>query len=200
MSTTLDVELLKNKVKDMVRQAAIARIGDHARKDGFELVEIAGERSTGEVLGNWMSIILVTGDAIRITLKLHFSLHEAKSFSQVAYGQGSPDGVSDSKAVDFVKELSNLMAGYIVKTFESMHIPMGISLPLYTRGFYEVFADYAPSDSPLVRFSDVWQLTHEEKVINGTVMIEISDPQALVAVCDYDINQDDSDESEFDFL
>lgn len=200
MSSTVDIDSIKIKVKEMVRQSAITRIGDHSRQDGFQLLELSDTRSAGEVLGNWMSIILVTGDAIRITLKLHFTYRDAKAISHFVYGEDSPDGVSDTKAVDFVKELSNLMAGYIVKSFESMSIPMGISLPLCTRGFYEVFADYVPTESPLIRCSDLWRLEHNDQAINGTVMIEISNPNALDAICDYDISQDDSEDSEFDFL
>ncbi|MCG8667870.1 MAG: hypothetical protein MI867_00525 [Pseudomonadales bacterium] len=200
MSTTIDVETVKQKVIEMVRQAAITRVGDHSRLDGFELLELSDTRAAGEVLGNWMSIILVTGDAIRITLKLHFSSSDAKAVSHVVYGEDSPNGVSDAKAEDFVKELSNLMAGYIVKTFEGMNIPMGISLPLCTRGFYEVFADYVPTESPLIRFSDLWRLEYKNRAISGTVMIEISNPNALDALCDFDLDQDDDDDSEFDFL
>ena len=200
MSSTVDVDLIKDKIKEMVRQSALMRIGDQTRQEGFQLVEIADQHSPGEVLGNWMSIILVTGDAMRLTLKLHFSRQDAKAISYAVYGEKSPEGVSDAKAVDFVKELSNLMAGCIVQNFESMNIPMGISLPLSTRGFYEVFADYAHTESPLIRYSDLWRLEHDGQAINGTVMVEISNPNALDAICDFELSQDDSDDSEFDFL
>lgn len=201
MDKTENEALIKAKVTDVIRHAVQTRIGDHAHQDGFELVDLAGIQNAGQVLGNWMSIILVTGDAIRITLKLHFAYRDAKAISQVVYGANNPDDISDAKAVDFIKEFSNLTAGYIVKIFESVDISMGISLPLCTRGLYEIFADYVPVDKPLIRYSDIWQLERQGHFINGSVMVEISNAKAIEALLNYDISDENAeDDSEFDFL
>lgn len=199
MSTSDNVEQIKQKITELIRHAAEARIRDHSREDDFALTEL--NRTPGQVLGNWMSIILVTGEAVRITIKLHFSNEQAKAISHNVYGVSSANEVSDIKATDFVKELCNLTAGYLVQIFEEMSIPLGISLPLCTRGFYEVFADYSPTTSPLIRYSDLWRLEHQDQHINGSVMIEITNASALAALADFELSQDDSDDdSEFDFL
>lgn len=201
MDKTENEALIKAKVTDVIRHAVQTRIGDHARQEGFQLIDLAGTQTAGQVLGNWMSIILVTGDAIRITLKLHFAYRDAKAISQVVYGVKNPDDISDTKAVDFIKEFSNLTAGYIVKIFESVNISMGISLPLCTRGLYEIFADYVPASKPLIRYSDIWRLEHEGHFINGSVMVEISNAKAIEALLNYDISDENAeDDSEFDFL
>ncbi len=201
MTIMVNIDLIKSKVKELVRHAALARIEDHSRLEGFDLQELEGLYKPGQVMGNWMSIILVTGDALRITVKLHFSLQDARALSCTVYGAESPESVGEGKAVDFVKELCNLTVGYIVKEFDAMSIAMGISLPLCTRGFYEVFADYVPTEQPLIRFSDIWRLEHEGHAVNATVMYEISNPEVLQVLESYEVDEGDSeDDSEFDFL
>jgi hypothetical protein len=201
VSTSADIHLIKTKVSQLVRHAALTRIGDHTRHQGFELLELNQSFRPGQVLGNWMSIILVTGDALRVTLKLHFSLRDAKGLSLEVYGAKDPSEISDTQAIDFIKELSNLLAGYLIQAFEAIKIPMGISLPLCTRGFYEVFADYSETEQPLIRCSDIWRLVFESFSIDSTVMIEISDSAALCELADYEPGVEHSDDaSEFDFL
>ena len=74
-------------------------------------------------------------------------------------------------------------------------------MPLGTRGFYEIFADYTSSTSPILRYDDLWCLAYQDIKILGSVMIEVSDTQAIENFMSYEINTDqDSDEGEFDFL
>ena len=44
-------------------------------------------------------------------------------------------------------------------------VELGISLPLSTRGFYEVFSDYAEKHHPIVAFSDFWELRVDGQAI-----------------------------------
>ena len=148
-----------------------------------------------------MSLILVTGTPIKITLKLHFSHKDIKKLIVPLYQVSAPEDISDQQSMDFIKELCNLIAGYIEQAFEQKDISLGISLPLGTRGFYEIFADYTPTTSPILKYDDLWSLKFEDMDILGSVMIEISDINALENFASYDIVEDeDSDEGEFDFL
>ncbi len=202
MKTVVDIDVLKARINALVRHAAQMRIGDHSRLEGFELRETPDSLSAGKVLGNWMSIILVTGEAFRVTLKFHFSLADARGLSRKVYGANTSDDVSNAQAVDFIKELSNLTAGYVVQVCEGMNIPMGISLPLCTRGFYEVFSDYSETSHPLVRYTDTWSLCYLDARVHGTAMVEISDANALEPLLTFqpeaDVEADD--DSDFDFL
>ncbi len=200
MTTEASLEQLKDKIKLLVRHAAEDRIRKHASQEDFTLVDI-DDFQTGQVLGNWMALILITGSPLKITLKLHFSHKNIKKLIVPLYRAASPAGISDQQSMDFIKELCNLTAGYIEQAFEQKDISLGISLPLGTRGFYEVFADYTPSTSPILKYNDIWSLKFEDMEILGTVMIEINDSHALENFMSYDIVEDeDSDEGEFDFL
>lgn len=194
------LEQLKDKIKHLIRYAAEDRVRKHSGQANFNLVDITNHKP-GQVLGNWMSLILITGTPLKITLKLHFSHRNIKQLIFPLYHAGSPEEISDQQSMDFIKELCNLTAGYIEQSFEQNDIPLGISLPLGTRGFYEIFADYSSSTSPVLKYDDLWSLKFENMEILGTVMVEVSDINALENIADYKVDDDeDSDEGEFDFL
>lgn len=199
--TTDDANSMKDTIRELVRTAALSCIQDQSQQEGFLLEETGDQLHAGHVLGNMMSIILVTGDALRITLKIHFSMDSAKRLSYSVYRCKTAADVEDGKAIDFLKELCNLIAGQLVRNFESVSIPMGISLPLCTRGFYEVFADYSPTEKPLIRFSDVWRLSLNDASVYGSVMYEISNAERLSQVSDIRIEEEpEDDDAGFDFL
>lgn len=194
------LEQLKDKIKHLIRYAAEDRVRKHSGQANFNLVDITNHKP-GQVLGNWMSLILITGTPLKITLKLHFSHRNIKQLIFPLYHAGSPEEISDQQSMDFIKELCNLTAGYIEQSFEQNDIPLGISLPLGTRGFYEIFADYSSSTSPVLKYDDLWSLKFENMEILGTVMVEVSDINALENIADYKVDDDeDNDEGEFDFL
>lgn len=200
MNTGHSLEQLKDKIKHLIRHAAEDRVRKHSGQANFNLVEISHYK-TGQVLGNWMSLILITGTPLKITLKLHFSHKSIKQLIFPLYHAGSPDEISDQQSMDFIKELCNLTAGYIEQAFEHNNIPLGISLPLGTRGFYEIFADYTSSTSPILKYDDLWSLKFENMEIIGTALIEVSDINTLENLASFEISDDeDDDEGEFDFL
>lgn len=203
MDSDDSIVLIKEKIRALVRHAAQSRACVHTRQSEFVLTGIEDQYQTGQILGNWMSLILITGDAIKITLKLHFSHQDIKKIVYPIYGAESPAMISDQQSMDFVKELSNLTAGYLEQIFEETGISLGISLPLGTRGFYEIFADYTPSSSPILKFSDLWCIKHSDIKISGSVMIEISDVNAVTNILSYEEGaetEEDDEEGEFDFL
>ncbi len=194
------LEQLKDKIKHVIRHAAEDRVRKHSDQANFNLVDV-NHYNTGQVLGNWMSLILITGTPLKITLKLHFSHKNIKQLIFPLYHASSPVEISDQQSMDFIKELCNLTAGYIEQAFAQNNIPLGISLPLGTRGFYEIFADYSSATTPVLKFDDLWSLKFENMEIIGTVMIEVSDINALENLVSYEVeNDEDSDEGEFDFL
>ena len=203
MTNDLSVNLISDKIKTLIRFAAQDRFRTHSRIEGFNLVDVK-HLKTGQVLGNWMSLILVTGNALKITQKLHFSHKDIKTLIHPIYRKDSASQISDQQSMDFVKELSNLTAGYLAQVFEDCDVPLGISLPLGTRGFYEVFADYTPSTHPLIKCDDLWCLEHDGIQIYGSVIIEITDITALKKILSYEPDtddvQDEEDDGDFDFL
>lgn len=203
MSGDVNIDLIKAKIQSLVRHAAQDRVRIHSRQDDFILVDV-DDCKTGQVLGNWMSLIMITGAALKITLKLHFSHKDIKKLVFPIYAAEAAEAISDQQSMDFVKELSNLTAGYLEQVFQNCDISLGISLPLGTRGFYEVFADYTPSSHPLIKYDDLWCLEYGEIKLFGSVMFEISDINALTSISTYEIDSTEDDENdddgEFDFL
>lgn len=195
---------VQEKLRNLVRHAAEERVRAYSRRDDFKLVEMPPARREGSVLGNWMALILMGGNTVRMTLKLHFAYQEIKVLAQPIFGADSPGDVSDAQATDFVKELCNQIAGYVVQIFETNEVPLGISLPLCTRGLYEVFADYTPTARPLLRYSDLWVLETGGIRLPGTVLIEIMDLEGAARLLDYEPPEEGADNGDddegFDFL
>jgi len=54
------------------------------------------------------------------------------------YGE-DPSAVTPEQGADFMKELCNLVSGALKRVFSGAGIQAGISLPLLTRGFDEIF-------------------------------------------------------------
>jgi CheY-specific phosphatase CheX len=184
----------------LIRHAAIDRVRTHTRENQFMLQEVEDKFKAGQVLANWMSLILISGEAIRITLKLQFSHKKIKNIIYPIYSKASPSEITDAQSMDYMKELGNLIAGYSVQMLEKMGIPLGISLPLGTRGFYEIFADYTDAEYPVIKYSDLWCIEYGETTIYGTVLTEVLDINTLEKVAFDETSNDDDDEGEFDFL
>ncbi|MFE8071141.1 hypothetical protein QQM79_08780 [Marinobacteraceae bacterium S3BR75-40.1] len=194
---------LKDKLRALVRHAAEERARVYSRRDDLQLAEMPKAHREGNVLGNWMSLILLGGETIRMTLKLHFAYKDVKAIAHPIYGAATPGDMSDTQATDFVKELCNLIGGYLVQIFEKNELSLGISLPLCTRGLYEVFADYTPASQPLIRYSDCWRLEVDGVHFPGTVLIEIMDVEGASKLLNYEPteeSEEDDDDEGFDFL
>lgn len=194
---------VQEKLRTLVRHAAQERVRDYTRNIDFKLTDLMDGRREGSVLGNWMALILMGGNTVRMTLKLHFAYKQIKVLAQPIFGVDKPEDVSDAQATDFVKELCNLIAGYVVQIFEANGLALGISLPLCTRGLSDVFADYTPASKPLIRYSDLWVLEEGDIRLPGTVLIEIMDLEGAAKLLDYQPEQEEAaedDDEGFDFL
>jgi len=95
LSNDDNVILIQDKIVDFIRHAALERVRLHSRLDDFTLVDKNSSHKAGQILGNWMSLILVSGDSLRITLKLHFSHTDIKKIAYPIYGKQAPEELSD---------------------------------------------------------------------------------------------------------
>lgn len=196
------IDLIKDKIISITRHSIEGRARLHSHNTGFNLCEPNRDFKPGQVLGHWMSLILVSGESLRMTIKLHYDLHDVKTIAYRTYGKASEDQLSDKQALDFMKELCNLSAGQLVKIFEENNLPMGMSLPLCARGFYEIFSDYTPTVKPFVKFSDLWSLKCDDCVFMMSCVVEILDTFALRNILKYEIptEAESNDDGEMDFL
>lgn len=87
----------------------------------------------------WMSLILIANPNFRIILKTHFNNSSVRALANEAL-QFAEIGPTQPLS-DYMKELANLLGGAIKRSLEGSSINCGLSLPLVTYGFDEVFAE-----------------------------------------------------------
>ena len=203
-SSAETVDLIREKITAIVRHAAEDSVRLQSHNTEFKLAEPDRKYNLGQVLGNRMSLILVSGETLRVTFKLHYNIGEIKVIAHRAYGKSTPAELSDKQAMDFMKELCNLSAGQIVKIFEENNLPLGMSLPLGARGFYDIFADYTPASQPFVKYGNLWSMKFGECTIMISAVIEMLDTIALSNILKYEIPMntanDKGEDEEIDFL
>lgn len=194
------VAVLKSKLRDLVRQSSLSRFKLHTAQDEVFLKEVEPGFRPGQVLASRMAFILVSGDGLRISFKTHFNPGTARNLAYRMFGEASPAALSERQAVDYIKEYCNLVAGNIVTVCEGLRIELGISLPMSTRGFYEIFSDYGVKPHPAIVFSDFWRLGALADEIHCSALLEITDSDLLAPLADYDPTVLQADDGEMDFL
>ena len=195
-----EIQALKDKLKALVRHAALARLKRHSGSPEVETRELGCGFRPGRILASNMVFILVSGDALRLTFKVHFNIRTAKNLAFSIFGGDSPEDISEQQAVDYVKEYGNLVAGSVVTLLGENNIELGISLPLSTRGFYEVFSDYSEKQHPVITCSDFWELKANGNEIHCSALLEILNRNALGDLPAYEIVDEADDDGEMDFL
>jgi CheY-specific phosphatase CheX len=196
-----DIQALKEKLRELVRYASSSRLKIHTDSPEIEVKELDAGFRPGRILANNMVFILMSGDALRVTFKVHFNIRNAQCLAFRIFGGDSPENISGKQAIDYFKEYGNLVAGNVVTLFEKIEVNLGISLPICTRGFYEVFSDYSEKQHPIIVYSDFWKLEVGEHDIFCSALLEILDKKQLVKLADYEIAEDvDDNDGEMDFL
>lgn len=196
-----DVSAVKDKLGELIRHASVSRLKNHADTLAVETREMDSGFTPGRILASNMVFILVSGDAVRLTLKVHFNTRTAKKLAFRIFGGKSAADISEKQAIDYFKEYGNLVAGSVIAHFGNIGIELGISLPLCTRGLYEVFSDYSETQYPVVTYSDFWELAANDYSIFCSALIEILDAGQLGKLVDYEIDDEVVDDGEeMDFL
>lgn len=188
-----DSTVINGEVMKLVKASALARLKSYAQCPDFEIREYKNEVG---VHAHWMSLILISGRYLRLTFKAHYSSDVAKNLAARAMGRSGSD-ITDHQAADFMKEFCNLTAGGIKKYFEDLGQSVGISLPLVTRGFDELFFSVPNLKTT---FEDVFMLAYPESDIVGSVNVEIFDLDALKEFKYVEKQGSAQDDGEVDFL
>jgi CheY-specific phosphatase CheX len=199
-STPIDVRLLKEKLGELVRYASQSRLAIHTDAEEVEVRPMDAVFRPGRILASDMVFILISGEAIRLTFKVHFNIRTARLLAWKIFGGDSSVNISEKQARDYFKEYGNLVAGSVVTLFGKFGIELGISLPLCTRGFYEVFSDYSEKQNPVVTYSDFWMLGVNDQEIHCSVQFEILDKSKFSQFVDFEIDEvleDDGEEMMF---
>ncbi len=145
----------------------------------------------------WAAIILVSGGDYRLTFKVHFTLLQATKFA--IDGNDSETPTLDPAKVkimsfDYMKEFCNLYAGSLKRAFADANISVGISLPLLTRGFDEVFFPKADFKNT---FEVFWDILNDLGGVRCSLFVEVINADNFKSL---NIKLDSSNEGEIDFL
>ncbi|MFZ4404734.1 MAG: chemotaxis protein CheX [Pseudobdellovibrionaceae bacterium] len=180
-----------DKVDLLVQGIALKRFQSHSRFADIEVTKL--EVPDPGIGGRWMALILIAGKSIRITFKVHFHEYVTRIVAANLYGK-KPETLTVHQILDFIKEFCNLTAGGVKTQFETSNLTVGISLPLATRGFDDVFF---PVPNQETGFGTSWLLTVPSGQFKCSTFIEVMDPKALDNVSFEVVEKADDGEVEF---
>ena len=183
----------EKNLQGLLRQSCKLRLYSSLKIDGG--VDIEELSNPDDFLyGQWMSVILLSGQALQCTLKMHYFNDTALALSSHSLGLARAK-IKPGMLTDYMRELTNLFAGEIKAQLFANKILVGISLPLITRGFDEIlFSDNLGKF--IVR--DYWKFLWSGNEIVLTAETEVFQPDIFNSVTIKEFNAED--EGDIDFL
>ncbi len=194
MDTNAPTPASTGPLRSLLRDASLIQASQYFDGNAVTLGEPQDLR-LGQVLKRYMTMVILNGTDLRIVIKVHFDLEPIRAYRQSR--QAPENDLADKKIIDFMKELTNQIGGRVCRAFDTHGTPVGMSVPLCTRGIYEIYADYAPKTGAVDKFGDFWRLDGAFESIYCSCYAE------LLAKRDYSgvtCSSDDADEGELDFL
>lgn len=195
MDTRPNAQASIDSLSELLRDASLVQACQYFDGDAIELIAHPQDHKLGQVLTRYISMVLLTSEELRIVLKVHFNPEQVRSY-RLAKGR-SKEALSDRQLVDYMKEFSNQIGGRVCRIFDAHQISMGMSVPLCTRGIYEIYADYRPRTGAITKFGDFWRLDGAFKSIYCSCYVELMGNDDFSAIKSTD---EQSQEGELDFL
>jgi CheY-specific phosphatase CheX len=187
----------KLKFGEIIRHVSLTRMHLYTDNDDFAIEEIADAVPHGYVFANSMSVIVVAGKSLRVVFKTHFNHKDAKPIAKRLYGK---EEIDDWQSFDVMKEFCNLSAGFLKKICIEQDVPVGISLPVVTLGFNEVFSDMQGLEQKMI-FEDCWKLIDTQSTITCSCHVDVFEPKALENLMEYAMTEAEANnDDEYDFL
>ncbi len=162
------IDIIKTLMRDTSQAALVAM----SQKKQIAIEDVTDNK---KILGHWMALISVSGVQLHLTFKVQFSIEMARSYASEVL-KNDRLGISNSHSKDFIRELCNLVAGNLKTKLAENNVTVGISLPLLSRGFDDLF--FANSESS-VQSIDRWQLVFKETTIYCCSIIEAIEDLSL---------------------
>ena len=188
-------ENLKEKIKEIVRQVSVSRMQMLIDSDAYRISESSAYHPHGYVFANKMSLIIVAGKALKMVFKVHFNKADSCNVAKYMYGD---ERITEQQANDAMKEYCNLTAGYLKKICVDHNTPVGISLPVVTSGFNEVFNESSETDFAN-RVEDCWELGDGISNFSCSYQADILEEDDLNGLLAFEVEEEE-EEGEFDFL
>lgn len=135
--------------------------------------------------------ILIGNADLRMIFKIHF---DYKSGEDLCRRYLKSDQLSEKKIDDFFLENCNLIAGKTKQFLIDNNLNVGISIPVLTRGFDELFFSFPTNDDAYLEWH--WDLRTDNKLIHCSLFVEII---GKIEIKDNNSNGE-SNEGEVEFL
>lgn len=185
----------KENLLDLLRKVSVVQANQYFNRDDVELIPSPENRVLGQVLKRYIVMILLTGSEIRMIFKVHFNPEQMRAYRQS--GGCKPEDLTDKHLLDYMKEISNQIGGRACRIFQSHGISLGMSIPLCTRGIYEIYADYQEKSGVINKFGDFWCLNGPFGFLYCSCYVELLATEQFKNIHYVD---EHSDEGELDFL
>lgn len=184
-----------DNLRELLRNASVIQASQYFNGQDVEVIPSPPDHKLGQVLSRYIAMVLLTSNELRIVFKVHFNPEQIRAYRQSR--GASPDDLSDKQLIDFMKELSNQMGGRVCRIFDAHQIAIGMSVPLCTRGIYEIYADYQSKTGAITKFGDFWQLNGPFDTIYCSCFVELmtKDDFSNIKAAD-----EVAEEGELDFL
>ncbi len=135
----------------------------------FPNAAIVDHREEGPVKSHWMTLILISSSSLSVTFKAHFKSREALRMAAASRAE-NVDTLTIGQGLDFFKEFCNMIAGGLKHSLSSAGVPVGISLPVMTRGYDEVNARFLMTPSSHYQ---AWECAVGEGTVTFSAVVEI---------------------------
>lgn len=120
-----------------------------SRSKSFDFIKSDAEVETLQYREYLVAVLLSSGSGIDIRYMVHFWLEDAKQLLSCEVGEPI-DQIDDVRAIDYLKEYCNLVAGKTKMIFEQHDIILNNSLPIGIDGFnLDLFTSKSPHEVDL---------------------------------------------------
>jgi hypothetical protein len=186
-------QIFENLFK-VVMTASEARMHSVLHDDKIELVK---EKFPNLMPGEWVSLILLSSDQLRIFFKIFFDVQTIQTILEEKKISIFNEVEKENMLKDFMREYCNLVGGYINATLEKLELQMTMSLPLALKGFDDFFFPFADSKNS---FEKQWSLKCLDNQFFCTCLVEIFDAKSLENFRNFVPEPLDLKEGDVDFL
>ena len=139
------------------------------------------------IYGFWLSFVMLSTEHMNIILKTHFDSLSLIPFIKKMMAIDQDSGIHHVMIESFINEYSNLFGTKVKNTLYDFGVPIGMSLPVLTRGFdnyllEEIIEDDSPSykiaTKEKVLLNYIWEFEFRHRNIYCSAEIEMLSSRA----------------------
>lgn len=153
----------------------------------FVLMEPPVTKVDRVIFGQKIANILVAGQDLRIIIRIHFTDLMGDIFLR---RYSAAKEVNAKKIDDYFLESCNLIAGRLKQSLADHKFNVGISIPVKTKGFDDLFFTVTPNDDVTTEWH--WDLiSKNDIIIHFSLFIELLDDNEMSKISFQDFNQEE---------